>query len=239
MYLIYFTFDLFLKDNGKLYLVPTPIGNLEDISLRAINVLKSVDIIACEDTRNTGKLIKLLEIPNKRLIAYHNFNEQNSAKGIIDLLKNRNNIALVSDAGYPLVSDPGYNLVNLAKEESIEIIAIPGSSALIPALASSGFETNAFAFLGFPPAKKGRKTFLNNAVNYNITIILYESPHKIIRLLTELSELLEADRKVSISREISKIHEEHIQDNPKNLITYLEKENKVKGEFVVVIERKK
>lgn len=228
-----------MTEKGKLYLVPTPIGNLEDISLRAINILKFVDIIACEDTRNTGKLLKLLEISNKKLITYHNFNEQNSSKGIIELLIEGKNVALVSDAGYPLISDPGYHLVKNINENNLQIISLPGSSALIPALVSSGFETNSFLFLGFPPAKKGRKTFLSDAINYIHTIVLYESPHKIIRLLKELAELLEPNRKVSISREISKIHEEHIQDFPLKIVEYLEKNNKVKGEFVVVIESKK
>lgn len=227
-----------MKEIGKLYLIPTPIGNLEDISLRAINTLKSVDIIACEDTRNTGKLLKLLDIPQKKLFAYHNFNESNSAKGIVEQLKEGKNVGLVSDAGYPLISDPGYSVVNLAKENSIEVVALPGSSALIPALAASGFETDSFIFLGFPPAKKGRKSFVTKASSNIYTTILYESPHKIIRLLAELSEVLD-ERRVSVSREISKVYEEHIQDLPINIIKYLEKENKVKGEFVVVIERKK
>ena len=225
-------------ESGKLYLIPTPIGNLEDISFRAVNILKNVDIIACEDTRNTGKLLKLLEIPPKKLFAYHNFNEHNSAKGIIEQLKEGKNVGLVSDAGYPLISDPGYNLVNLAKENSIEVVALRGSSALIPALAASGFETDSFIFLGFPPAKKGRKSFIQKATINYCTTILYESPHKIIRLLGELDEVLD-DRRVSVSREISKVYEQHIQGKPKMIIEYLEKENKVKGEFVVVIERVK
>ncbi len=227
-----------MTEQGELFIVPTPIGNIEDITLRALNVLKSVDIIACEDKRETGKLLKLLEINAKKLISYHNFNERNSSLGIIQLIENGNKVALVSDAGYPLVSDPGYDLIKQCKLSNIKITPLPGASAILPALVASGLSTDSFVFLGFPPQKKGRKTFVEKAITYDKTVILYESPHKIIRLLTTLSEILEEDRKVSIAREISKMFEEYLLDTPKNLIDYLEKNNKVKGEFVVLIERK-
>lgn len=223
---------------GELFLVPTPIGNIEDITLRAISVLKSVDVVACEDKRETGKLLKLLDIKANKLISYHNFNERNSSLGIIQLIENGNKVALVSDAGYPLVSDPGYDLIKQCKLNDIKITPLPGASAILPALVASGLNTDSFVFLGFPPQKKGRKTFIEKAVSYDKTVIMYESPHKIIKLLQNLSEILEVDRKVSIAREISKMFEEYILDSPQNIIEYLEKNNKVKGEFVVLIERK-
>lgn len=225
-------------ENGKLFVIPTPIGNIEDITLRAIKTLKNVDLIACEDKRVTSKLLTLLDIKDKRLISYHNHNEINSASGILALLKEGKNIGLVSDAGYPLVSDPGYNLIKLCRENEIEISPLPGPSAILPALVGSGFESDSFVFLGFPPQKKGRNTFIDKAINFSQTVILFESPHRIIKLLEQLSEKL-IDRKVGIAREISKIYEEFIIDTPLNLINYLTDNNKIKGEFVVLIERNK
>lgn len=225
-------------EKGKLFIIPTPIGNIEDITLRALKTLKDVDVIACEDKRVTSKLLKLLEIKDKRLISYHNYNEVNSANGIIGLLNQGNNIGLVSDAGYPLISDPGYSLVQICKENKIEITPLPGPSAILPALVGCGFESDSFVFLGFPPQKKGRNTFIDKAIDFSQTVILFESPHRIIKLLQQLDEKLEG-RKVGIAREISKIYEEFIVNSPLNLISYLNDNNKVKGEFVVLIERKK
>jgi 16S rRNA (cytidine1402-2'-O)-methyltransferase len=225
-------------ENGKLFVIPTPIGNIDDITLRAIKTIKNVDVIACEDKRVTSKLLNLLDIKDKRLISYHNHNEINSASGILILLKDGKNIGLVSDAGYPLISDPGYNLIKLCRENEIEICPLPGPSAILPALVGSGFESDSFVFLGFPPQKKGRNTFLDNAINFSQTVILFESPHRIIKLLEQLNEKL-IERKVGIAREISKIYEEFIIDTPINLISYLTDNNKIKGEFVVLIERNK
>jgi 16S rRNA (cytidine1402-2'-O)-methyltransferase len=224
-------------NSGKLYIVATPIGNLKDISERAITILSEADVIACEDTRKSGQLLNLLNIEKKRLLAYHDHNEKESAKGIAKLILEGNNVVLISDAGYPTVSDPGYRLVINCIENNIEIIALPGASSILPALAASGFETNSFVFLGFPPAKKGRETFLKNALDRQETAILFESVHKIERLLIKINEL-DPKRKLSISREISKIHEETFRGTAQFCLEYLQN-NSIKGEFVIVIERRK
>lgn len=222
---------------GKLYIVPTPIGNLKDISERAKDILSEVDAIACEDTRKTGNLLNLLGLPKKRLLAYHDHNEKESAKGIVKLILEGKIFAIVSDAGYPTISDPGYRVVNECIENDIEIIAIPGVSCILPALAISGFETNTFTFLGFPPPKKGRETFIKNALEKEDTVILFESVHKILKLLEKIDSI-DHNRKISISREISKLHEETIRGTAKYCLDYLQN-NSAKGEFVVVIERRK
>lgn len=224
-------------EKGKLYIVPTPIGNLKDISQRAIEVLSEIEIIACEDTRRTGQLIEKLGLPKKRLLAYHDHNEKVSAKGITKLILEGKNIALTSDAGYPCISDPGFRLVNDCIESDIEIVALPGASSILPALTASGFETNSFIFLGFPPAKKGRKTFIDYALNRQETVVLFESVHKIEKLLEQII-VIDSERKLSISREISKIHEETVRGNAETCLNHL-RSGAIKGEFVVVIERRK
>ena len=220
-----------------LYIIPTPIGNLQDITFRAVQILKNVDIIACEDTRHSGLLLKSLEIPSdKKLRSYHDYNEETKSIEIINEIKKGKSVALISDAGTPCISDPGYRLIKKAKENNIKIISLPGAKAFIPALVASGLAVHSFVFMGFPPQKKGRQTFLKNAINNENTIILYESSHRILKLIKEIAEL-DGNRNIFISREISKIYEEHINFNTSeflnNEITITQK-----GEFVVIIEGK-
>ena len=218
--------------NGKLYLVATPIGNLEDITLRAINVLKNVDLIAAEDTRHTLKLLNHLEI-SKPMISCHRHNENEKSNKIIEKLKEGKNIAIVSDAGTPGISDPGEEVVKEAIKENIQIIPIPGACAAINALIVSGIDTKEFYFLGFLPLnKKLRKEKLNEIKNINKTIILYEAPHKILNTINDLENILE-NRQVVFAREITKIHEEFIRATIKEI---KEKIENPKGEFVIIIE---
>ena len=221
--------------NGKLYLVATPIGNLEDITLRAINVLKNVDLIAAEDTRHTLKLLNHLEI-SKPMISCHRHNENEKSNKIIEKLKEGKNIAIVSDAGTPGISDPGEEVVKEAIKENIQIIPIPGACAAINALIVSGIDTKEFYFLGFLPLnKKLRKEKLNEIKNINKTIILYEAPHKILNTINDLENILE-NRQVVFAREITKMHEEFIRGTIKEV---KEKIENPKGEFVIIIEGNK
>jgi 16S rRNA (cytidine1402-2'-O)-methyltransferase len=227
----------FNKIENALYLVPTPIGNLEDITLRAMNILRNVDIIACEDTRKSGILLKSLEINHAtKLQSYHNFNEDNKSNFLINELKSGKSLALISDAGTPCISDPGYRIVTKAIENNIKIISLPGATAFVPALIASGFSVHNFTFFGFPPQKKGRNSFLKNALEQKNTIILYESSHRILKLISEIAEI-DNSRNICICREISKIFEEYIRfsisDFLQNQVNITEK-----GEFVVVIEGK-
>ncbi|MFM1912440.1 MAG: rRNA ((1402)-2-O)-methyltransferase [Bacteroidota bacterium] len=219
-----------------LFLVPTPIGNLEDITLRAINVLKEVDIILAEDTRNTGKLLKHLSI-TKRLMAHHAHNEHQSVAGVIKLLKEGQKIALVSDAGSPGISDPGYLVVKSCIENDIPITALPGATAFVPALTSSGFPTDSFVFEGFLPVKKGRQTKFKELSIEKRTIILYESPHRIVKTLEQLVEFLGEDRQVLVAREISKLHEEYHRGTSLELRDFFNlNPDKVRGEMVLIIK---
>lgn len=221
------------KEFGKLYIVATPIGNLEDITLRALRVLKEVDIIAAEDTRQTLKLLNHYNI-TKHLISYHRHNEEIKSKIIIEKLKNAENIALVSDAGTPGISDPGEEVIKLAIEENIEVIPIPGACAMINALICSGINTNEFSFLGFLPLnKKLRRDKLEEIKESNKTIIIYEAPHKMSNTLKDLKEAI-GNRQVVLAREITKVHEEFIRGSIDELI---EKFNNLKGEFVIIIDR--
>ena len=221
--------------NGKLYLVATPIGNLEDITLRAIRILKEVDIIAAEDTRHTLKLLNHLNI-SKPMISCHRHNEQEKTNLIIEKLKNGNNIALVSDAGTPGISDPGEEVVKDAIRENIEIVPIPGACAAINALITSGIDTKEFYFLGFLPLnKKTRKEKLEEIKYIDKTIILYEAPHKILNTINDLEKILE-NRQVVFAREITKIHEEYIRGTIKEIKEYIKEP---KGEFVIIIEANK
>ena len=218
--------------NGKLYLVATPIGNLDDIKLRAINVLKDVDLIAAEDTRHTLKLLNHLEI-KKSLISYHRHNEEIKSDILIEKLKEGQNIAVVSDAGTPGISDPGEEIVKECILNNIEIIPIPGACAAINALIASGLDTKEFVFYGFLSInKKIRQEKLEKIKNENKTIILYEAPHKIIKTLQDLSKVLE-NRKIVIARELTKIHEEFIRGNINDI---LENYSEPKGEHIILIE---
>lgn len=220
---------------GKLYLVATPIGNLEDITLRAIKTLKEVDIIAAEDTRHTLHLLNHLEI-SKPLISYHRHNEETKSKDLINLLLEGKNIALVSDAGTPVISDPGEEIVKIAIENNIQIIPIPGACALITALISSGLDSKQFTFIGFLPLnKKLRKEKLEEIEKSTKTLILYEAPHKIKNTLEDLEKVTE-ERQIVLARELTKIHEEFIKGTAKELQEKLESP---KGEFVIIIEASK
>lgn len=221
-----------------LYLVPTPIGNLEDITFRAMRVLATADIVACEDTRTTASLLKKIEVHANQLTSYHEYNEREKAPYLADLIKQGKSVALVSDAGTPALSDPGYRLINSAIELGLKIIALPGANALLPALSSSGFPTNEFTFMGFPPQKKGRQTFLKRVSEQETTVILYESTHRIIKLVTELGEHCGDDRQVCIAREISKIYEEYLRGTIGELKLTLATRKELKGEIVVIIARK-
>lgn len=219
--------------SGKLYLVATPIGNLEDITLRAINCLKEVDIIAAEDTRHTLKLLNHLEI-KKKLISNHRHNEDVKSSILINFLLEGKNIALVSDAGTPGICDPGEEIVKLAIKNEIEIVPIPGACALINALIASGMNTTEFAFYGFLPLnKKNRKEKLEEIKEETKTIILYEAPHKLLNTLNDIQKLLGEETKIVLARELTKIHEEFIRGSITKIIENI---TDVKGEFIIIIE---
>ena len=218
--------------SGTLYLVATPIGNLEDITFRAINILKQVDIIAAEDTRQTLKLLNHYEI-SKPLISYHRHNEEVKVESLIQKLKDGNNIALVSDAGTPVISDPGEIIVKEAIKEEINIVPIPGACALINALITSGLDTKEFCFYGFLSLnKKIRKNKLEEIKKENKTIILYEAPHKLLSTLKDLEKILD-NRKIVIARELTKIHEEFLRGTVTEI---LEKYPEPRGEHIIIIE---
>lgn len=218
--------------NGKLYLVATPIGNLEDITLRGVNTLKKVDIIAAEDTRHTLKLLNFLEI-KKPLISYYKEQEKVKSEILINKLLNGENIALVSDAGTPAISDPGEEIVKEAIKNNIEIIPVPGACALITGLIASGIDTKGFLFIGFLPVnKKEKKEKLEEIKNIKKTLILYEAPHKLETTLNTLKEVL-GDRYIVLARELTKIHEEYIRGNISEII---KNHTEPKGEYVIIIE---
>ena len=218
--------------NGRLYLVATPIGNLEDITLRALKVLEKVDVIAAEDTRHTLKLLNFYAI-TKPLISYHRHNEEVKSDMLIDKLKNGENIALVTDAGTPGISDPGEEIVKKAIENNIEIIPIPGACALINALICSGFNTEEFIFYGFLPInKKLRTKKLNEISKQNKTIILYEAPHKLLKTLNDILENI-GDINCILAKEITKIHEEYIRGKISELIS---RKEEIKGEYVILLD---
>ena len=218
--------------NGKLYIVATPIGNLEDITLRALRILKDVDIIAAEDTRQTLKLLNHFEI-SKPLMSYHRHNEEIKSNILIEKLKKGNNIALVSDAGTPGICDPGEEIIKKSIEEQIEVIPIPGPCAMINALIASGVDTKEFCFLGFLPLnKKLRKEKMEEIKNAEKTIIIYEAPHKMKNTLGDLKDILK-DRKVVLARELTKVHEEFIRKDIEELLAIVDN---LKGEMILIIE---
>lgn len=217
---------------GRLYIVATPIGNLEDITFRALKILKEVDVIAAEDTRQTLKLLNHFDI-TKHLISYHRHNEGVKSKVIIEKLKNGEDVALVSDAGTPGISDPGEEVIKLAIKEDIEIIPIPGACAMVNALICSGIDTKEFVFMGFLPLNnKLRKEKLDEIKEINKTIILYEAPHKITNTLQDLKQIIQ-DREVVLAREITKIHEEFIRGSINDII---DKSKNIRGEIVIIIQ---
>ena len=226
-----------MTKNHILNIVPTPIGNLEDITFRSIDTLKKSDYILCEDTRVSKKLLSKYNI-DVPLISFHSYNEHKTVQKHIDQILNGKRISLISDAGTPSISDPGFLIVRESINNDIEINCLPGPTALIPAIVNSGLSSDRFVFEGFLPAKKGRNKRLNNLLNENRSIIIYESPKKILKLLNELINLFGEQRKASISREISKIYQENIRGTLKELIEKFDNKN-IKGEFVIVIDGKK
>jgi 16S rRNA (cytidine1402-2'-O)-methyltransferase len=219
----------------SLYLVPTPIGNLEDITLRAIRILNEVNVILAEDTRTSGKLLKHHNI-SKPLQSYHIFNEHKTVEQLINRMKVGETFALISDAGTPSISDPGFLLVREVLKAGIEVNCLPGATAFVPALVNSGLPSDRFVFEGFLPHKKGRHTRLLKLAEEERTIILYESPHRLVKCLEQLKEYL-GDRNASVSREISKMFEETVRGTLSELIDYFTQKG-VKGEFVVLVEGK-
>ena len=221
---------------SKLYLVPTPIGNLEDITLRAIRVLKEVDIILAEDTRTSGKLLKHFEI-NTPMQSHHMHNEHKTVEAIVRRIKNGETFALISDAGTPAISDPGFLLTRACVQEGVEVDCLPGATAFVPALVNSGFPNDKFVFEGFLPPKKGRQTRFKTLAEETRTIIFYESPHKLLKTLSNFMEYFGKDRMVSVSREITKLHEETIRGTAKEVLAFYTNKPP-KGEIVIVVSGK-
>lgn len=222
---------------GKLYIVPTPIGNLKDMTFRAVEVLKAVDLILAEDTRTSGKLLKHFEI-NSPLQSHHMHNEHKTLEGLIHKLKGEMTMALISDAGTPAISDPGFLLTRACIENGIEVDCLPGATAFVPALVNSGLPNDKFVFEGFLPIKKGRLTRLNILSEETRTMIFYESPHKLIKTLAHFCEYFGEDRPVSVSRELTKLYEETIRGTAKEVLEHYTKKPP-KGEIVIVVGGKK
>lgn len=217
---------------GMLYIVSTPIGNLEDITLRALRILKEVDIVAAEDTRHSGILMKKYDI-HTSLVSYHSYSGDAKLQSIIALLKEGKSVALISDAGTPGISDPAYTLITAAIENGIKVVPIPGPSSLLAALTMSGLPMNQFLYLGFLPLKKGRQTLLKSLANEERTIAIFEAPHRLLRTLGDLREYL-GNRKISVCRELTKIYEEAIRGTLDEAIEHF-KTVPVKGEFVLIL----
>ena len=222
---------------GKLYIVPTPIGNLKDITYRAIEVLKEVDLILAEDTRTSGKLLKHFEI-NTPTQSHHMHNEHKTVDAIIQKLLGGINIALISDAGTPAISDPGFLLTRACLENNIEVECLPGATAFVPALVNSGLPNDKFVFEGFLPVKKGRQTRFKLLTEETRTMIFYESPHKLIKTLNNFCEYFGEDRQLSVSRELTKLYEETIRGTAKEVLDYFSNKPP-KGEIVIVVSGKK
>ncbi len=219
---------------AKLYIVPTPIGNLEDITLRAINTLKSVDLILAEDTRTSAFLLKHLGI-EKRMYSHHKFNEHATTNFVVERIAAGESVALISDAGTPGISDPGFLLVRRCVEEGIDVETLPGATACIPALIQSGFPCDRFCFEGFLPQKKGRAKHLTALASEERTMIFYESPYRIVKSLEQFAEYFGSERKVSITRELSKKFEETVRGTIAEVTEHF-RQNEPKGEFVMVVE---
>jgi 16S rRNA (cytidine1402-2'-O)-methyltransferase len=221
---------------AKLYIVPTPIGNLEDITLRAIKVLKEVDLILCEDTRRSKKLLNHLEI-DVPLRSHHKFNEHSEVSYIVKKIVEGSNMALISDAGVPGISDPGFLIVRTCLENNIEIECLPGPTAFVPALVVSGLPIDKFIFEGFLPPKKGRKSRLEKLALESRTMVFYESPHKLLRTLLDFDNFFGSNRKISISRELTKLYEETLRGCIKEMVA-IYSNKKPKGEYVIIVQGK-
>jgi len=222
---------------GKLFLVPTPIGNLEDMTFRAVTVLKEVDLILAEDTRTSGKLLHHYQIETP-LQSHHMHNEHKTLDGIIKKLQSGSTIALISDAGTPAISDPGFLLTRACVEKNIEVECLPGATAFVPALVNSGLPNDRFIFEGFLPLKKGRQTRLLQLAEETRTLVFYESPHKLVKTLSQFVEYFGADRPISVSRELTKLYEETVRGTIQEILIHFEKHTP-KGEFVIVVGGKK
>lgn len=221
---------------GRLYVVPTPVGNLEDMTFRAIRVLKEADLILAEDTRTSGILLKHFEIKNA-MISHHKFNEHKTVESVVNRMKAGETIALISDAGTPGISDPGFLVVRECVKNGIEVQCLPGATAFVPALVSSGLPDERFCFEGFLPQKKGRMTRLNALKEEVRTMIFYESPYRLLKTLTQFMEIFGAERRVSVCREISKIHEESVRGTLQEVVAHFTA-TEPRGEIVVVLEGK-
>ncbi|KAA2219384.1 MULTISPECIES: 16S rRNA (cytidine(1402)-2'-O)-methyltransferase [Maribacter] len=222
---------------GKLYIVPTPIGNLEDITLRAIRVLKEADLILAEDTRTSGKLLQHLEVSTP-MQSHHMHNEHKTVSGLVDRIQAGTTIALISDAGTPAISDPGFLLTRACVEAGVEVECLPGATAFVPALVNSGLPNDKFVFEGFLPVKKGRQTRLTFLSEETRTMIFYESPHKLLKTLANFVEYFGVDRPVSVSRELTKMYEETIRGTAEEVLKHYT-EKPPKGEIVIVVGGKK
>ena len=220
----------------KLYIVPTPIGNLEDMTLRGIRILKEVDLVLAEDTRTSGKLLKHFDVQTS-LRSYHMHNEHKIVESLVKEMQSGQTFALITDAGTPAISDPGYLLVHACIQNGIEVECLPGATAFVPALVCSGLPANEFYFVGFLPVKKGRQKKLTQLANEKKTIILYESPHKLLKTLNDLKEYFGENCRISVSRELSKLYEQHIRGTITESIQHFEKQAP-KGEFVLTIDKK-
>ena len=218
---------------GILYIVPTPVGNMEDMTFRAVRILKEVDLVLAEDTRTSGILLKHYEIKNA-LMSHHKFNEHGTSAGIVNRLLAGENVALISDAGTPGISDPGFFLVREAVRAGVEVQCLPGATAFVPALVSSGLPCDRFAFEGFLPQKKGRQTKLESLKDETRTMIFYESPYRLVKTLEQFAETYGGERQVSVCREISKVHEESVRGSLDEVIAHF-KEKEPKGEIVIIL----
>ncbi len=223
----------FAAEMGILYIVPTPVGNMEDMTLRAIRILKEVDVVLAEDTRTSGILLKHFDIKNQ-LLSHHKFNEHGTTAGIVSRLQAGENVALISDAGTPGISDPGFYLVREAVKAGVEVQCLPGATAFVPALVSSGLPCDRFAFEGFLPQKKGRQTKLRSLADEERTMVFYESPYRVVKTLEQLAEVFGPERQVSVCREISKVHEESVRGTLADVAAHF-RENEPRGEFVIVV----
>ncbi|MEM1137473.1 MAG: 16S rRNA (cytidine(1402)-2'-O)-methyltransferase [Bacteroidota bacterium] len=222
----------------SLFIVPTPIGNMEDITYRAVKILKEVDAVLAEDTRKTGILLKHLDI-NKPLQSHHAFNEHQTVNKIVARLKQGEVLALVSDAGTPVISDPGFLLIRACIENNIKVSCLPGSTAFVPALVNSGLPSDRFTFEGFLPHKKGRQTRVKSLLEEERTMVFYESPHRLVKTLLQFAEHFGEDRNAFVARELTKIHEENRSGTLQQLADYYQNEGNAKGEIVIVVEGNK
>jgi len=218
---------------GKLFLVPTPIGNLEDMTFRAVKVLQEADLILAEDTRTSGKLLKHFEITTQ-MHSHHMHNEHKTVEGLVDRIKNGQTLALISDAGTPAISDPGFLLTRACVEAGLEVDCLPGATAFVPALVNSGLPNDKFVFEGFLPVKKGRQTRFLLLAEEERTMIFYESPHKLVKTLKNMVEFFGADRSISVSREISKLHEETVRGTVAEVLKHFQTKAP-KGEIVIIV----